>query len=133
VYIYRHPSGVGSALPTLKVRHSAMIDLPDRVVSFEQPFLRIGPPLTRSEFLTADWAQGADDSGVRRPSTPGDCAGRTGSMSLPFVVILRFEGERSTMLNLSLPCYGTSWADYSEGTERQRQQSLNVVVEKPRR
>jgi hypothetical protein len=36
------------------------------------------------------------------------------SMSLPFVVILRFEGERLTMLNLSLPYYGTSWADYSE-------------------
>lgn len=54
-------------------------------------------------------------------------------MSLRFVVILRFEGERSTMLNLSLPCYGTSWADYSEETERQREESLNVVVEKPRR
>jgi hypothetical protein len=30
------------------------------------------------------------------------------------------------MLNLSLPYYGTSWADYSEETERQREESLNA-------
>jgi outer membrane usher protein FimD/PapC len=51
-------------------------------------------------------------------------------MSLLFVVILRFEGERLTMLNLSLPYYGTSWADYSEETEPQREESLNAWLSK---
>lgn len=56
------------ALPTLKVsRHSAMIGLHDGVVTFEQPSLRTGPPLKRCEFLTADRAQGAADSGAKEP------------------------------------------------------------------
>lgn len=102
MYIDPHPSRRWhGAMATLKViRHSAMID---RVVTFEQPSLRIGPALTRSEFLTADWAQGAADSGVREPQHSWRLCRQYRSMSLPFVVILRFEGERLTMLNLSLP------------------------------
>jgi hypothetical protein len=79
-----------------------MVNPHDGALTFEQPSLRIGPELKRSEFLTADWAQGAANSVVNEPWHSWKLDGQYWSMSWPFEVIVYFEGERLTSVNFCI-------------------------------
>jgi hypothetical protein len=102
-----------------------MIDRQDGTFVCEDPSFRIGPRVTRAEFLTAAWAQGAQHQVVNEPWHSWKLDGSYRSNSLSFVVILHFVGERLARLELcnTDARFGTSWADYSEEKERQRQDS----------
>ena len=102
-----------------------MINPDDGVLAFEEPSLRIGPGLQRSEFLDADWAQGASVLVANEPWQSLKLDGEYRSRSLKFVLILYFHGDRLARIDFcaSDPKFGTSWEDYSEEKERQRQAS----------
>jgi hypothetical protein len=102
-----------------------MIDPQDGTFVCEDPSIRIGPTLTRAEFLMAPWAQAAGHQVINEPWHSWKLDGSHRSSSLSFVVILHFVGERLAQLELcnTEARFGTSWADYSEEHERQRRNS----------
>ena len=102
-----------------------MINPDDGVLTFEKPSARIGPGLTRSSFLSADWARGARDSVVNEPWHSWQLDGKYRSGSVPFAVVLYFHGNRLASIDFchSDDKFGTSWDDFSEEKEAQRQKS----------
>jgi hypothetical protein len=106
-----------------------MLNRNDGVLTFERPSLRIGPALTRSEFLAAEWAAGA--SNVDGPSY-FTLAGFYWSESQPFRVIMAFDGERLRMLDLrnaDAQFSSTSWDDF-EDKEGRRKHSHDAWLSK---
>lgn len=101
-----------------------MINPADGVLTFQEPSVRIGPGLKLREFLDADWAQGRDLV-VNGPWHSRKLDGEYRSGSLTFFVVLYFQSERLARIDFcaSDPKFGTSWADYTEEKERQRQRS----------
>jgi len=102
-----------------------MIDPATGSLTFAAPAVRVSPAITRSEFLSAAWAQGATDWVVNEPWHSWRLPGEYLSHSLPWIVVLYFQGERLTMVDLchNDPRFGSSWSDHSVEKERARQAS----------
>jgi|ERR1700691_519327 hypothetical protein len=102
-----------------------MIDVKDGALTSKDLSFRIGPALTRPEFRSADWGQGATTVVNNAPWHSWKLGGKYCSMSMSFIVILYFYGEQLVQIELchSDGTFGKSWADYSTANEQRRKES----------
>jgi hypothetical protein len=102
-----------------------VIDPKTGSLSFEDPVIKIGPTLTRSEFLCAAWSSDAADLVVNEPRHSWWFERAFYSESIPFSVCLYFHDERLKMVIFSDsdPKFGRSWDDYSFAKEMDRNAS----------
>jgi hypothetical protein len=97
-----------------------MLDAKSGILTFANPPVHFGPGLTRAEFLSAAWANGATDLVVNEPWHSWNLPGEYASWKLQMVVSLFFHRETLRMVTLCDcdPKFGTSWNDWSEQKER---------------
>lgn len=97
-----------------------MIDPNTGLLTFDEPPVRIGPGLTRSEFLGAGWDHNARELAANEPWHSWSLNGRYRSGPMLFAVALYFHGDQLVVIEFrrSGEESGSSWAASPEEEQK---------------